>query len=436
MTLESTSRARRRINTRHGVEQSKFGFLAGALTLAIVIRILVGQNLLNQYVGYTIGTGFVGGRFHPATYLIALTLFAYLAGFIQFGFRIGGRGARQLTAITFAMLAVVVALINGGLNAAATITDVVIAPLIMAFLLAQLSERQRTTLFGAIIVLVVFNLVPVAIEKYTGDALLPRDKTETFFRPQGYLDHPLVAGVSAFCAMWGILRLGRRPYTDLVLSALLLLQILLLSVRLPLLVGMFLFLLQICKLGRRSSSGKVTAGFLLVIVPPALLFVAVAMGWLDRFLELGLYDEKSAASRLVAFDLLGSLSSREIWRGVSNDEVIVLMNRYDLTAIENSFVSYILIGGWIVALLVHISIFISVYQALRRDIVFAILAIAILFGTIIMSIKTAALMIFLLLSAIAVERWNGQRSLRRKGVRYRRRFSAGTAKKSASHGIG
>ncbi|PHP17561.1 hypothetical protein CG471_22195 [Sphingobium sp. IP1] len=380
----------------------------------MVLRIVISQNLLNQYVGYTTGTGFIGGRFHPATYMLILVLTLYLCSLAMAGLRIRDRGRRHLIALVPAVFAVVLALNNGGQNAAAVVVDLIIAPVLMAFLLTQLDEDRRSFFYRVIVGLVAFNLVLVAFEKATSIPIFPRDRslTEMYFRPQGYLEHPLMAGVAVFCSMWAVLRLGRRPSTDLALSGILLLQLMLLGVRMPLVVGTVIFILQILKLGRKTEVGKVAAGFFLIVIPPALFAIAVTLGWLDRFFALGLYDESSAGSRLVAFDLLGALNGRALWTGLPNDQVTALMERYGVIAIENSFVSYTLLAGLGVAILVHLAIVISIMPALLKDVLFVGITAAIFGGTIVFSVKTSAFMIFLLLCTIVVERWESERRQR------------------------
>lgn len=383
-------------------------FITALLAIAVSLRILIGQTLLNQYVGYTSGTGFVGGRFHPATYLVGLIIIVYVGSLALLPIRLRRRGGRHIVGLLLAGVAVVIALANGGQNAAASVVDVIIAPLAMAFLLSQLSEEQRTFIFRVVLWLVAFNLVPVVFEKATGIALFPREKTEMFFRPQGYLDHPLVAGVAVFCTMWGVLRLGQRPVIDTLWSGALFLQMLLLGVRLPLVAATILLLLQILKLGRRSSTGKVAAGFFLIAIPPVLFTIAVWLGWLDRFMALGLYDDKSAASRLVAFDILYSLNRSELLHGVPTERVLALMDQFNIAAIENSFVSYTLLGGLWVAILAHLTILIAVFPAIRRDLTFIGLTMVIFIGTIMFAAKATAFMIYLLLSEVVVERWTSE----------------------------
>lgn len=380
-------------------------FITMLLAVAVAVRILIGQNLLNQYVGYTSGTGFVGGRFHPATYLLVPVLALHIANLSLLPIRVQRRGRRHLIALLVAGAAVIIALTNGGQNAAAVVVDVIIAPLAMAYLLSQLNEEQRGLIYRVILWAVVLNLIPVFYEKLTGNAIFPRGKTEMFFRPQGYLDHPLTAGVAVFCTMWGLLRLGRRPAIDLALSSALFIQVLLLGVRLPLVVAAVPFILQILKLGRNSGTGKVASGFFLIVIPPTLFAIAVLFGWLDRFMALGLYDDKSAGSRLIAFDILASLNDGELWRGVSNEKVLSLLKQFNLQAIENSFVAYTLMAGLSTSILVHFAIIVAVLSAARRDIVFVVITVAIFLGTIMFSTKMCAFMIYLLLSEIVVERW-------------------------------
>lgn len=411
MLVDIAARGRSAISSSGGRGPRLPALITWALVVPVVLRIVIGQNLLNRYVGYTNGTGFIGGRFHPATYIIFVVLALYLTILALNGLRIRQRIMRHLVALVLSLIAIILALSNGGQNAAVVIVDLIMTPLLMAFMLTQLDEDRRALFYRIIIGLVAFNLVLVAFEKATGIPIFPRDRslTEMYFRPQGYLEHPLMAGVAIFSSMWAVLRLGRRPSFDLILSGILFLQLLLLGVRMPLVVGSIIFILQILKLGRRTEVGKVAAVFFLFVIPPALFGIAVTLGWLDRFLALGLYDDSSAGSRLVAFDLLGAINDRALWTGLPNEQIAALMDLYGITAIENSFVSYTLLAGLGVAILVHLAIVISVIPALIRDLIFIGITAAIFGGTIVFSVKTSAFMIFLLLCTIVVERWESER---------------------------
>lgn len=373
------------------------------LAAVVVLRILIGQSLLNQYVGYTSGTGSVAGRFHPATYLLALIFVFYFTNARRFPVAVRRYGWRYLVAALLGAIAVLVALMNGGLNAAATVADVVVASAMAAYLTTLLDERDRTLLFRVILLSVALNLIAVVLERGMGRTIFPSNFRELYFRPRGFFDHPLVAGTTVCCTMWGVLRLGKRPAIDLAWSAALFMQVLLLGVRLPLVVATMLFMIQILKLGRRSNTGKVAAATLITIVPPAMFAIALWLGFLDRFIALGLVDDESAGSRFIAFDILSSLSKDELWHGVSNDDMFILLAKFNIIAIENSAVAYTIMAGIGVSILVHVAIVVAIFPALRRDIVFIGLTLAIFAGTIVFSAKTSAFMIYLLITTLVIE---------------------------------
>lgn len=410
-------------------------FITFFVALIITLRILIGQSLLNQYVGYTSGTGSVAGRFHPTTYLLALVFIFYFTNARRFPVAVRRYGRRHLVAALLGAIAVLIALMNGGLNAAATITDVVIASAMTAYLTTLLDEKNRTLLFRVILWAVALNLIAVVLERGMGRTIFPSNYRELYFRPRGFFDHPLVAGTTVCCTMWGVLRLGKRPTIDLVWSSALFVQVLLLGVRLPLVVATLLFMFQILKLGRRSNIGKVAATGLIVIVPPAMFAMALWFGFLDRFIALGLVDDESAGSRFIAFDILSSLSRDELWRGVSNDDMFILLAQFKIIAIENSAVAYTIMAGIGVSILVHVAIVFAIFPALRRDLVFVGLTLAIFAGTIVFSAKTSAFMIYLLITTLVVEQSSRGRRRRHMPSRARQKFARGRSSLHPRQGI-
>lgn len=368
--------------------------IAFFVALIVALRILIEGNLLNRFMGYTSGTGFILGRFHPGTYLLAVPTILYLLrGRIRFFPPLD---------IAILMLAVGagVALRNGGFNAASVLVDTLLAAVMIARLIMGGSEQSRARLFRLVVLLFLINLPIIIVEKATGVAMLPRDRVEQFFRPPGFLDHPLTAGWACCFVMWGVLVSNMRRRRAVVVNLLLLLEVALCAVRLPLVIGGLLFSLTLLSLGQRSLAGRLGAASATIALLPALIVGAASLGLLDRFINLGFYDNLSAASRINAWSLLSQLNEQALWRGMDSQSVNALLVTSDIEIIENSFVMFVLFCGLVPAILAHLALFIATAPVWARSISYSLVLIGMLAASISLSTKSVVPILALVVAAL------------------------------------
>lgn len=372
--------------------------IAWFVAVVVVLRMTIGGNLLNRFVGYTTGTGNVLGRLHPGTYLLIIPVLLYLLrGRVRFFPAVDG-------AIIALLVATGVALSNGGLNAASVLVDTLLAAVLIARLVMGGSEASRTRLLRLMVAVLLINLPIIMAEKAMGVALIPRDRVEQFFRPPGLLDHPLTAGWTCCFVMWSVLTVEERRETAVFVNLLLLLEVALCSVRLPLLLAGLLFSLTLLSLGRRTVGGRLASGGAVLALLPALVLGAASLGLLDRFIDLGFYDNVSAASRLGAWSLLSYVNNDVLWHGMDNQSLAALLKTNRIEIVENSFVIFVLLCGVVPAVLAHLAVLSATAPAWMRSLSFLVVLPAMLLASISLSTKSAVVIVALVVAALYAAR--------------------------------
>jgi hypothetical protein len=356
------------------------------ILVVIAVRMMLSAGLLNNLVGYTSGQGSIIGRFHPATYLLVLPIVLFLL-----------RGSFRLVppldvAILLSMAAASIAAYNGGLNMACVIVDVGITSMIVARMLIVYGPSLQRRAIILMTSISLFNLILVIIEKLRNQAIFPRDRQELFFRPQGLFDHPLFVGYICCFLMWAVLRSPLRPARALLIGIGLWLEVVLVSVRLPLLLASLVLGLQIIATGR-DRLARIGTALVAAAVLPLLASGAAAAGWLDRFFTIGLFDEQSAASRINVFDILSRMSNAQIAFGMDQGSIDAAMRILKMDAIESSFIAYTITAGMIVAILVYAANIIAFFPVIRRDLLFTTIFLSMTLGSIALSTKTATMVV-------------------------------------------
>jgi hypothetical protein len=363
--------------------QSAIAFLAA---MVMLVTLGMSPTFLNQFMNYTLPGGGFFEKFHPASYLSGVLLVVTL---------LSTSHRRPLDKYLLTVLAMFV-LIAAYLAArektalAAVVIDVHIAPTILLLALSRLNFGRVRALMALFVGVAVLNALIVIFEYATGASLVPvPGRQELFFRPSGLADHPIMAGTVFYCAMLVAARGVVPPRLARPLLLLLLFVTALCGVRGPLAMALLILLAHVVRpfAPRRGVFDRLFDFGLIPLLPIAIL-AAVSMGFLDRILTLGLWEE-SSQSRFLIFDAVGLLSSSEFWSGVDGYYVAESLASQTTGGklIENAFVLAVLQAGFPSALMLAVSVISLHARAMRKNLLFSAAILFVAFSTLGFGVK-------------------------------------------------
>lgn len=349
-----------------------FGLARAAFVVfcvAIVLRVMIGDGILNLVERYTSEGGSLIEKIHPAVYVMLLCGFVIYA---TVGLRFLPQERSEVRACL--MLAGLLALIGainilvGRGSSAGYVIDSYITTLLIAVLLYAMPHSWRAIVGLLVIGAIAFNSAFMMVEFGLGRTLVPAALEAAEFRPAGFLGTPLTVGVLNLATAILVISLPINTLIKAGCIALLTLGILIAGARTAMLATSVVIPLALILAAwqRRSgmSAGVTAVTILLVaIIAGPLIFVAAnELGFLARF-QSGYIDD-SAQTRIEIYRVFDYVSWKEILFGsdlltlkkIVNDklgiqfiESAIVFFIFDFGLI--GFIAFSLLFGWLLYVL-------------------------------------------------------------------------------------
>lgn len=321
--------------------------------VAIVLRVMIGDGILNLVERYTSEGGSLIEKIHPAVYVM------FLCGFVIYasvGLRFLPQERSEVRALL--MLAGFLALIGainilaGRGSSAGYVIDSYITTLLIGVLLYAMPHSWRETVGLLVIGAIVFNSAFMMVEFGLGRTLVPAALEAAEFRPAGFLGTPLTVGVLNLATAVLIISLPINSFVKAGSVGLLALGILIAGARTAMLATSLVvpISLVLAAWQRRSgmSPGVTMIAILLVaiIAGPLIFIVANELGFLARF--QGGYIDDSAQTRIEIYRVFDYVSWREILLGSDLLELKRIVNdKLGIQFIESAIVFFVFDFGLI-----------------------------------------------------------------------------------------
>lgn len=353
--------------------RSRPSLAIGAFTVATMLFFVLSPSVLQLLNWNYLGGGGEYQKIHIATYLL-IAAFTWL-WLIDPRFR--GNVVTlctDLTLISFALSVGVFAFY------AVLVKHVSIAPFVDTFLAALLvtigwiclPPESLRRLRYLIDIFFVINIALLFFE-YATKSWLVFSSFGGPFRAVAFFENPLSAatllGVYAMANLVATpIRFRRESLIRLILGFVSLAAVLTTGGRAALAITMLiLFVFAVVTAIRQFASGRINRaavvyGILGAPVAAAAVVALLQFGLFDTMLSRFEFDNGSALSRQVAFDLASAMPSNDVLLGLPRNDVSALTERQEemnLVAIEISWINFLLIGGWLltVPLFVTYSLF-------------------------------------------------------------------------------
>lgn len=321
-----------------------------ALTVLILARICVANNVLDWVMSYSTEGGNLIEKIHPASWLL-MALAAIAAPRIASLSAPDDRRILHSMVMMMAMLcaAVLVPFIGSASSSLGIgyVVDTLLMAAVAVCVLLLLPLHRRRKIGQIILTVLVLNSFLALGEFVLKEHLIPSAHGEWIFRSKGILGHPLSLGLSnaaAVCFVYLTDWSAVRKFVSIMLLAAGVLAAGARAASAVVIVAPFLtFFLIGGPLSEARARGQIKViVFLAALFLAPLLWLAIyATGLAERFELLGIADE-SAETRVIIFQVFDFISWRELVFGTG----LETLNRIALTilrlpTIENSIIVFI-----------------------------------------------------------------------------------------------
>lgn len=324
------------------------------LAAATLMMLFLSNYLLAELgVPYSLEGGNPLVKIHPSTYLLfamALLILSRsgnpVAGLQQFA----QIRPQYFAYVVCVLLLSVYLVILQGTSGIAFVVDSLLRPGLVALILVLVGEGTRRRLFPFCVTLVGINavigiaevLLEVRLVPYTNEGV---PVIESHFRATALIGHPLLNAIVTATTMMvavGYLKGWGVRFVIIVTHCLGLLAF---GGRTAFVIGIaMLVLLAMLRtahelLTRHVTHFKAIAAIVMMLVVPALFFVAIgSLGLGERIVE-GFQWDSSAQARLHSFDLLSYLTVNDLVFGISSSRFIQYLDQlYLLETVENFWI--------------------------------------------------------------------------------------------------
>ncbi|HRK24252.1 MAG TPA: VpsF family polysaccharide biosynthesis protein [Beijerinckiaceae bacterium] len=341
--------------------------VAYIFAVLLVLRLLLTDSVLNQFINYTGEGGFILEKIHPCTQAIVLLLFITLAK-VKVSLTPSEALIIRQMCILMAVIVALVMLVQvmGRPIAIGYLLDTYIGACLVCFLMFALPLRHRRMIGHVIMAYLVVNSLVAIVEKATSFRLMPYPYVETVFRPTALTAHPLAVGLFSAGGAAFTLATGWRPWV----KGLALLAFLLGTAASGARTGLIFTTLSILgalvltDVGGQTGEQRLQRRLLLfgsMAFGGVLLFsIGLAAGFLERF-EGGYIDE-NASARIDVYQVFDWVSWKDILFGADMLEIKAMVkDRLDLL-IESSVVVFVFQFGLFGAITLAATIFWTVWR--------------------------------------------------------------------------
>ncbi|MBB5537473.1 hypothetical protein [Rhizobium giardinii] len=337
------------------------------VVLFLIVTFVAVPALLEQFMAYRTAGGSILEKIHPATYLavISYCIAIFNRRTVERYVEIDRSGHLVIALFFFLSLYLSV---SGKFYFAATALDIVVAPAMITLAIGMLDRSKIVVVGRVFIIICLLNLSVVAYEFATKTRIYTYGIESLYFRPAGLFQHPVIAGPLCYCAMLLAIS-GVLPsrYQMPVLVALLV-EILLLAVRAPLLVGLLVFGAYLFTASKRKYGFLIVIGVLAMV--PVVVQGLIDSEILQRVMERGIWDESSNA-RITIYDAISYLTDDEFLSGVEPARADYYVQSTGNKFNESFFVIALFQGGIFFAIAYTAALLMFFMKWMRADLIYA-----------------------------------------------------------------
>jgi hypothetical protein len=329
------------------------------IVIGIVIRLVVNPAIVAEIYPYTTPGGLFLSHIHPGSYFL---LFAGALSFQKVLSRTPKRANplfwAAISLMLVCLISVFVNVIRGNGNVNFVVDSLFVAP-VSLLAIANLSVRQQSLIGYILIAVILMNGGVSVVEVMLHRQILPEVHADVnyfgindIFRPNGLFGHPLTTGGIAVPAMPLIFILVRDFFWKWTFVILMAVSVAIAQDRVATIASaLILITLVVLSLNKDIKSGVVSARTALValtlsaLIIPAIIWALYSSGRFER-LFTGTND-KSAAARVVVYDILKFMTPSEFDWGMRIDRATMLANSFlHIEHFESVVVIFVLSFGF------------------------------------------------------------------------------------------
>jgi len=343
----------RRIDRRAAAYRDE-GLLLGLLGIALTIRAFIPTDLLDLFVHYSTLGGSIFEKIHPGAYLLLA-----LGGLVFFtqdtSTNLRDRSVKNGSyALLVAMgAAIVVGLLTGRTAGVSYILDSLILGPIVGLIMLRMSPRGQSKILVYILTLLIINDFLLFFEFATHFRLMPYRLHEPYFRPTGFLGHPLLNGLvnaTAIAFVWV------TPWSNarkLALSIFFMAACFAAGARMATIASVLATVMCTwVELGQSARKGRIDEGAFITIAIAAMAFVLIVItivvlsGLAERLIGFGLFNDQSSQSRFQIYQIFNYMSFTQLMFGISHEWAnYMITNILNLPGSESPIVDFVIQFG-------------------------------------------------------------------------------------------
>ncbi len=321
---------------------------------AVLVRIFLVDQLVNDYWSYTKEGGSFPAKIHPGSYLV---FFAASLLYLTPGYRFATRDLPVLRAILIfaagSAAATIFPILQGRNGPAGYVIDVyLMACVACIFLLAMPAQWRRITGLIVICALALNSIIAMG-EFASGRYIVYVEATE--FRPAGLLGASLNVGVINLAAAVFLIALPLHWIWKYGLVTVLMAGVLISASRTAMLLASIVLPVSILITARRRNHGAsmgataVLMAIFAIVVVPILFLLLSEYGFLDRF-KAGYIDD-SAQTRLDIYRVFEFVGWRDILFGMDIHHIrTIAREMLGIQLIESAIILFVFDFGLLCAL--------------------------------------------------------------------------------------
>lgn len=331
-------------------------FAGAVLTLGVLLRIGVGNDLLNALMSYSTNGGSAVEKVHPGSWLILLSS-AVLLGRLGAGPATIARRFDLASAVLLATacLLAVLTLMSDGASGLAYLLDAVICAPLVALCVHRLEIASLRRLYIWALALLLINAVIAVAEYMLRTPLIGYLQSISWeFRASALLGHPLTNGLMTATAVPFVMASSLSRTQKGGAIALMLLALLAFGARSATIGAIFAMALMYLgqnvrevREGRFSPDNFLVTNAVVILVSIAIALIVLGTNIADRLLSNALFDE-NARVRVESLRLISLLQPQELWFGLGSDRLLAILEAdRTIPIIENFWIVYLLQFGLI-----------------------------------------------------------------------------------------
>lgn len=324
------------------------------LCTSITLRLVFGNNILNNFYPYTDEGGNPILKIHPGSWVLIFgsALFIAAVGPSRLLFKLTHSSKSVGFALLSTFLLIAYSLLSWGTASTAYLLDTYLFSVLSILLATHLRQQQCFRLFHLIAFIVAINCIIAVAEYLTQTHLIPNPVTGTrFFRANALMAHPLNNALVALPIALAVLYSPIKSIWRFLMITLVFLGMVSFASRASLFVFCATVFLAVWLNAFTAKARQQTRALYILGAPVIVLILIIAASIAIFFTQLGsgissrLEFDESAMARVEAIDFFLSLNLKDYFFGMGPSGL--------LTSVENLSTASIIENYWIQIVLTY-----------------------------------------------------------------------------------